>query len=218
MNKKTTTAKAIAAQAANPETGEMQEIKYFPGTPKQYRFNGQNGIFNIDGIDDIGPTLSIHPIAWRVFKDELFGRPKIDDWAEIFFVDGEGCLSCVMFTNSSVTELMDLLPRLYYAGKKLSDVVLNISCEKKVTEKMVDGKKAKVSWALAKFNFEDAPAEAVAHLTKFAQENPIFRRDTITSKVVYRTFSDTYAIATAQLISGNQTRDVEDFGEVEQAA
>lgn len=201
MIKKTTTPQAAAAQVANPESGEMLNIKYFKGSPKQYRFNGQTGRFNIDGITDQGAKLTIQPLAWRIFKDDLFGRNKMDDWAEIFFVDATGCVSGIMFNNSSVIELMDLVPRLFYAEKNLSDVVLTITCEKKSTDKGGE----KVTWYLAKFDFEEAPADAVAYLTKFAEENPIFRRDTITANPVYISVSDSYPMATAQAIAASLT-------------
>lgn len=196
MNKKTTTAQA-AFEAANPQTGEMQKIKYFEGSPKQYRFNGQNGRFTIDGITDIGTTFTLLPLAYRVFDTELFGRGRIENWAEIFFVDEEGCLSGIMFTNNAVTEIMDLLPRLYYAGYALTDVLLTVTSEKKVTEK----EKEKVSWSLAKFDFKPAPVEEVARLAEFATKFPIFRQDTITPGTVYREVSDSYAMSAARQIA-----------------
>lgn len=181
----------------NEETGEINEIKYMKGSPKQYRFNGQQGRFNIDGTQDIGTRLEIHPIAWRVFTDSLFGRGRRDEWAEIFFVDAENCVSSIMFNNSSVLELSDLLPRLFYAQKELSDVVLTITSDKKETEK--DGQKK--TWYIAKFAFEAAPEEEIRKLKEFAQANEIYRHDTINASAEYRTVSTSYPLVTALQIS-----------------
>lgn len=213
MNKKTTAAQA-AFEAANPQTGEMQQIKYFEGSPKQYRFNGQNGRFNIDGITDAGTTLTLQPVAYRVFNDDLFARGRVDNWAEIFFVDAEGCLSSIMFNNSSVTELMDLVPRLFYAGQNLTDVVLNITAEKKATEK----KGEKVTWYLAKFDFVAASAEAVAALAEFARQNPIYRKDTVTPAAEYVLASDSYAMDEVKLIAHNKDEAANETETITQAA
>jgi len=201
MSKKTAAAQA-AFEAANSQTGEMQEIKYFEGSPKQYRFN-------IDGITDMGTTLTLQPVAYRVFNDDLFARGRVDNWAEIFFVDEQGCLSSIMFNNSSVTELMDLVPRLFYAGQNLSDVVLTITSEKKATEK----KGEKVTWFLAKFDFVAAPAGTVAALAGFARQNRIFRKDTVTPGAEYLLASDFYAMGTAELIAKARADEPEAMGQ-----
>lgn len=201
MSKPTTT-----AQAASPQTGEIQQIKYFDGTLSEYRFNGQNGRFNINGITDIGVKFTFLPVAWRFFKDELFGRGRMDDWAEIFFVDAQGCLSGIMFTNSSALEIVELLPKLYYAGLSLTEVVLTVTSEKKVTDKGEE----KVSWYLAKFDFEPAPVEEVARLAEFAKNTPIFRRETITPSVIFRSASDYYPVKMARLLVGLSDEQPED--------
>lgn len=195
MSKQTTTAQQAAFEAANPQTGEIQPIKYFEGSPKQYRFNGQQGRFNVDGITDMGTSLTLQPVAYRVFNDDLFARGRADSWAEIFFVDAEGCLSSIMFNNSSVTELMDLVPRLFYAGQNLCHVVLSVTSEKKTTEKNGE----KVTWFLAKFDFVPAPPQAVAQLAEFADTHRIYRADTVTADAVYRDCSPGYALGTAQV-------------------
>jgi len=43
---------AYLVEKTDPETGEITHVpkyKYIIGAPKQYRFNGQNGQFNING-------------------------------------------------------------------------------------------------------------------------------------------------------------------------
>lgn len=188
MSKQTTT----ALQVASPQSGEMPPVLYFQGTPKQYRFDGQKGSFNIHGKQDIGKTFTFHPLAWRIFDDSLFGRERAR-WAEFFFVDEAGCLSTIMFNNSSVTELNDLVPQLGYDQKKLSDVALTITTDKKTNEKG--------SWYIAKFDYKQAPQEAIDALEAFAAAHPVYREDTITASAEYRFFSDTYAMAEARRIA-----------------
>lgn len=192
MSKQTTTAQAAALQVADPETGAMQDVMYFRGMPKQYRYDSTKGEFNLHGKKVLGKTFRFHPMAWRIFDDSLFGRDRAK-WAEFFFVDDAGCLSTIMFNNSSVTELMDLVPQLGYDRKELSDVVLTITTDKKTNEKG--------SWFIAKFDYEEAPGPAVAALEAFAAAHPIYREDTITPGAEYRFWSDTFAMTTAQQIA-----------------
>ena len=190
MNKPTTTAQ----EAASPETGEVQKIRYYEGAPRNYRFNGSTGKFNIDDEIQLGANFSFQPLAWRVFDDSLFGRNRPERWAEVYFVDEAGNLSMIMFSSSSANELMSLVPKLFYSGeKKLSDVVLTVTSEKKTNDKG--------NWHLAKFAAEDAPAEAVAMLAEFAAQHPIYRADTITPHAVYCDVSDAYAIDKAHKIA-----------------
>lgn len=59
----------------NPVTTEQRVIKYLPGRPRQYRFNGQTGRFNINGTKDIGTSLTVQPVAWHIF-DRAVGTGK----------------------------------------------------------------------------------------------------------------------------------------------
>jgi len=192
MNKQTTTAQAAALQVADPESGEMRDVLYFKGTPRQYRFDGNKGEFSLHGKKVLGNTFKFHPLAWRIFDDALFGR-ALAKWAEFFFVDEEGCLSTIMFNNSSVTELMDVVPQLGYDRKELSDVVLKIKTDRLTNDKG--------TWFVAKFDYEDAPKPAVKAVKAFAAARPIYREDTITPNAEYRFWSDTYAMNTAQAIA-----------------
>ena len=88
-------------ESIDPETGAVgNKVKYLVGNPRQYRFNGQNGRFNINGTKDLGNTLEFSPMAWRIFYANLFGRKNRDIWAEIFFIDLENCVCSVMFNNT----------------------------------------------------------------------------------------------------------------------
>ncbi|MBB5287075.1 hypothetical protein HNQ92_005237 [Rhabdobacter roseus] len=174
----------------NPETEVLSKtIKYMPGSPRQYRFNAQTGRFNINGIQDVGDRFSFQPIAWRIFEDDLFARGRIEAWAELFFVDRQGAMSSLMFNNSSVYELRRLMERLFYDDLKLSDVVLKVTSEKKVNEKVTP----KGTWYLAVFEYEAADPAQVVELTAFAQSHPIYRAETLTRAAEHSLISESYA-------------------------
>lgn len=198
MNKNSTTAQAAAEQITAPiisdilieSTGEVLEFLYQLGKPREYRFNGQSGTFNIDGTIPIGSTFSFQPVAWRFFSDALFGRARAQ-WAELFFVDTQNCLSCIMFNNSSVLELDDLVRQLHYARTKLSDVILSITTDKATNDKG--------TWHIAKFTYQKADKEKTKEFDALAANKkcPIFRADTVTDGAEYRLFSDSYALGVA---------------------
>ena len=179
----------MAYKRSNEETGEVSfSIKYLTGRPKQYRFNGQTGRFNINGTTDIGASLSIQPVAWRIFTENLFARGKNEIWAELFFVDSADALCSIMFNNSSVQELYGLIEILFYDDLSLADVVLTITSEKKAFEK----DQIKGNWHLAKFKFTPADPATVAELKEYAGTVDIFRADTITETTIYHLVSDTF--------------------------
>ena len=77
MSKTATTANDLVRlyQVANGETGEItSKYKYLPGSPKNYRFDGRTGNFNLGGVKPLGKKLSLQPIAFRFMEDSLFAR------------------------------------------------------------------------------------------------------------------------------------------------
>lgn len=184
-------AQAPSYKIINEETSELTwSINCFAtGRPKQYRFNGQTGRFNLNGSIDKGVTLTILPVAWRIFTENLFGRDKHEEWAEVFFVDETNALSSIMFNNSSVNELFNLMEPLYYDGLNLSQVVLTITSEKKTNEKV----QPKGTWYLAKFAYAPADPAVVDELRQYALAYPVYRTDTLTATAVYTVMSDTFA-------------------------
>ncbi|GAA4461871.1 hypothetical protein GCM10023189_37870 [Nibrella saemangeumensis] len=176
------------------DTGDITfTIKYLQGRPKQYRFNGQTGRFNINGTTDVGTTLTIQPLAWRIFDENLFARGRNETWAELFFVDDKGALSAIMFNNSSVNELFNLIEPLFYDDLQLSDVVLTITSEKKKNEKVQPAG----TWFLARFTYKPADPATVAELREFVTSIPVYRQDTLTSTAVYHVVADSFAVGLA---------------------
>jgi hypothetical protein len=170
------------------ESRTLPLFTYLKGRPKQYRFNGQNGKFNLNGTDEIGKTLAFIPLAWRVFEAELFGRDRRELWAEIFFVDGSNCLSAIMFNNSSANILYKLIETLFYEGKTLADVELTVTSEVRQNSKIEGGGK----YFVAQFIHQPADREKVDLFRAFCQQNPVYRQDTLSESETLSLCSESY--------------------------
>ena len=175
-------------QITDVATGEEVTVKYLAGSPKQYRFNGQTGQFNLNGdtplLDDKSkpvPSITITPIAFRFFEENLFGRGRKENWAEIFFIDNKNALSSIMFNNSSVSRLENLAQELFYEDLNLTQVSLSISPEKRENDK---GKYFVVS-----LSYEMLAPEQVEINSKFVETVPVWRQDTYTDTAVMKLFS-----------------------------
>ncbi|MGF7219067.1 hypothetical protein GGR92_005247 [Spirosoma lacussanchae] len=161
-------------QKVSELTGEVvDKFKYLEGHPRQYRFDGKAGVFNINGDQVIGKTLSFQPIAWRIFTDNILGMGT-KNWAELFFVDAKNCVSAILFHGYSVDELFRLIEPLYYEDLTLADVVLTATAEKK-TRSVDNG-----TWFMATFSYAMADPEQTKVFKQFAQETKIFRQETLT--------------------------------------
>jgi hypothetical protein len=207
MSKTTTTpavptvpVRAYLKEVADEATGEivlLPKYKYLAGAPKQYRFNGQNGQFNINGeqilLDAKGKAIdsfSFQPIAWRIFEENLFARGRKEAWAELFFVDVKDCVSAIMVNNTTLEELRKLAENLFYDDLTLADIVLTIKPEKAENEK--GGQKR--SWFIGRFSYQLADKAKVSEFKEFAEDFPLYRRDTLTDTAVYLAKSDTFRI------------------------
>lgn len=176
-----------AYEELDQETGEVKrKVKYLVGNPRQYRFNGQSGRFNINGDKDIGTSLDIVPMAWRVFKAQLFGRNRRETWAELFFIDKENCLSSLMFNNTSVQILQNTFGQVIYDGLLLDQVKLRITSERRTNEKV------KASYYIAKFFIDKAEDDLLILNKEFAADFLIYRGDTITEDEMVTLSSFTY--------------------------
>ncbi len=206
------TRRAYLVEKIHPDTGEVTWVpkyKYVTGAPKQYRFNGQNGQFNINGeqilLDSKNKPVSefsLQPIAWRIFEENLFARGRKETWAEVFFIDDRNRAAGIMFNGSTLEELRRLSEDLCYDDIQLSDIVLTVKAEKKEREK--NGEKQ--TWYIGRFSYQLAEPDKVKELREFAQDFPIYRRDTLTSTAVYLVKSDTFYLpweeSTLQLSEG----------------
>ena len=174
-----------------------QKYLYFEGRPREYRFNGQNGQFNLYGdrvlTDKSGrlpSSFSFQPIAYRIFEDCLFGRSLRELWAELFFVDEDNCVACLMFNNTSVNELYRLLEPILYERKSLCDVVLTMKPER-VQSKNDPNK----SWFISRFTYEPAKPENIAEMREFIRTHRVYRNETLTVSAQHKLVSQGYYMA-----------------------
>jgi hypothetical protein len=177
-----------AYQTVNKNTGEVKNrFKYMVGMPRQYRFNGQNGRFNMDGIKDKGIALTVVPIAWRVFTaDNLFGRDRLEKWVELFFVDADNCVSSIMFNNTSADIFQQLLGQLMYADLTILEVTLTITADRRTNTNV------NKNYFVAQFNFEKVASRTVDLYASFTADQAVYREDTITDSEVVSLSSLSY--------------------------
>lgn len=153
----------------------VSKFKYFTGKPRQYRFDAKEGKFKLnlggDNLKDIGRSLTIRPLAWRIFYDPNLFNMGAKTWAELFFINDQNAVSAVLFHGFSVQNLEGLIEPLFYDDLNLSDVVLTITAEKKSRE---DGG----TYYIANFNYDMAPPME-SDLVAFLADTPIYRAETL---------------------------------------
>jgi hypothetical protein len=179
------------------DTGEevvADMYTYLPGRPREYRFNGQNGQFNLYGerilMDDKGKPLNyfiFQPISYRFFEDTLFGRTEKEMWAELFFIDAQNCVSAIMFNNTTVAELFRLMEPMHYEKISLLDVVLTVKAEYVRSQK--DPSKA---WYIGRFSYNLAPKEVTHRYREYVNDRPVFRAETINPHADIKVMSRAY--------------------------
>ncbi|WP_080057856.1 hypothetical protein [Spirosoma aerolatum] len=169
-------------------TGEVvNKYKYLEGHPRQYRFDAKEGVFNINGTEKLGRTLTFQPIAWRIFTDNILNMGT-KNWAEIFFIDENNCVSAVLFHGYSVDNIFRLIEPLYYDDLTLADVVVTAVAEKKEYTKS----QPKGVYYIATFSYKNGDPEKTAELKQFAQDVKIFRQETLTDIANIKTAMNYY--------------------------
>ena len=191
MKKKTDIKKSIqfikSYEVLDTITGSVSsKVKYLVGNPKQYRFNGQTGRFNINGEKDLGSTFALVPMAWRIFHASLFGRGKKEQWAELFFLDEFNCVCSIMLNNTSAQILQNTFGQIIYEGLLLEDVKLKITSDRRTNERV------KGTYYIAQFTYEKADEQTLLINKEYAADFQIFRRDTITEGEEVTLASQTY--------------------------
>ena len=73
-------------------TLDLKTVKYFPGKPRNYKFNAKEGVFFDDKEEKLGKSgasLKVVPLSYRTFFAEIF---KMDrrEWLELFFLNAAG--------------------------------------------------------------------------------------------------------------------------------
>lgn len=166
---------AVAAADDHDQQMVVRRYKYLEGHPRQYRFDAKEGVFNINGAEKLGRTLTFQPIAWRIFTDNILNMGT-KNWAELFFIDEKNCVSAILFHGYSVDNIFRLIEPLYYDDLTLADVVITAVAEKKENNKI----QPKGVYYIANFSYTLADPARSAELKAFAQDVKIFRQETLT--------------------------------------
>lgn len=167
--------------------GVARRYKYLEGHPRQYRFDAKEGVFNINGTEKLGRTLTFQPIAWRIFTDNILNMGT-KNWAEIFFIDDKNCVSAVLFHGYSVDNIFRLIEPLYYDDLTLADVVITAVAEKKENTKI----QPKGVYYIATFSYKMGNVEQTNELKQFADSVKIFRQETLTDIANIKTAMNYY--------------------------
>jgi hypothetical protein len=206
MSAQPTTANSFlkSYQAVNEHGEVYSKIKYINGRPIQYRFNGQTGGFNKDqeykegeivtkGRVEVGESLTIQPIGFRMFKDFLFARKddvtkdlRAEDWAEIFFVNMDKKVCSLMFNNSSYRALDAVMTSLAYNDKSITDVVLNITSK--------EATNIKGNYSVANFKVTPATPESIKIYSEFCSDHTVYQASTIQKTAVISLASKNYPL------------------------
>lgn len=171
------------------QPGTARRYKYLEGHPRQYRFDAKEGVFNINGSEKLGRTLTFQPIAWRIFTDNILNMGT-KNWAELFFIDEKDCVSAVLFHGYSVDNIFRLIEPLYYDDQTLADVVITAVAEKKENNKI----QPKGVYYIANFSYKLGDPAKTAELKQFAQGGgvKIFRQETLTDIANIKTAMNYY--------------------------
>ncbi len=169
-------------QTVDESTGDyVDAFRYLPGHPRQYRFDGKAGCFNINGNTVIGKSFTFQPIAWRIFTDDILGMGR-KTWAELFFIDDKNCVSAILFHGYSVDNLFRQIEPLFYDGLTLADVVLTVTADKKQSKVENGG-----TYYMAQFDYKPADKIATAMYKAFTTDREIYRAETLTDRAQIKT-------------------------------
>jgi hypothetical protein len=160
---------------------EASRFKYLPGHPRQIRADLKAGVFNLNGQEVLGKTLTFIPVALRIFSDNILSMGR-KVWAELFFIDKSGAVCAVLFHGYSVENLQKLNASLFYDDLKLTDVELTVTPVKKQTEK--EGKPA--TYFIAEFSYKPADPAEVQARQEFAEDFDLYREETLTGMAEVR--------------------------------
>ena len=165
----------VTVDEATGEVTETSRFKYLPGHPRQIRADLKAGVFNLNGQEVLGKTLTFIPVALRVFSDNILNMGR-KVWAELFFIDKTGAVCAVLFHGYSVENLQKLNASLFYDDLNLTEVALTVTPIKKQTEK--DGKPA--TYFIAEFSYTAADPAEVQARQEFAEDFDLYREETLT--------------------------------------
>ena len=166
------------------ETGQVK-LKYLSGYPRQIRFDASRGFFNIKGITPItkkGEALTIQPIAYRIFKDNILGM-GVKTWAEFFFINNGNQLCVLMLHGYSVQNLMRHADEMFYDDVNFNQVSLTIQPVEK-TSRQQDEKGGYPKYYMCDFTYKKLDNKVLDTLTAAKKGLQIWREETLTGDAI----------------------------------
>ena len=161
-------------------TGEVFQIRYLPGYPRQIRFDASKGNFKLNGETTLtkkGDEFSFIPIAYRIFTDNILGMGN-KRWAEFFFLNESRQLCAVMFHGYSVENFIRLATgAMFYDDVTPCDVLLTVKPVERVSKNPeANGNK----YYMAEFGYNKVKPEELATLQTAVSGLQIWREETTT--------------------------------------
>lgn len=159
---------------------ELIKLNYITGNPRQFRFDASRGVFNINGTKSVtekeGKPLSIIPVAYRLFYDEILGI-KPNQWLELFFINEEKALCAILFHGFSVEEFKRSLVMAHYEYLVPCNSIITITPIKKTSTKPnAEGKNN--TYFIASFEFSEADKTYLDYADQLTKGVSIYREET----------------------------------------
>ena len=152
---------------------KLEKVRYIKGHPRQYRAKAKEGMFSLEGRENVGTTASIHVIAFRTFEGTLFNKHNV--WAELFFIDEQNNVSCLLFNSYSAKRFQDYQRDLFYQQLSIEQLITEISWEAK-SSVLNDG--TPVSYHIAKFTpGKELEPEVGVQLKQFTTNKQMIYRE-----------------------------------------
>jgi len=168
--------------------GEVKEIKYLTGEPRNYRLDLSKGYLNLNGIIAITKPkqeFQVIPIAIRTIKADLF-KQGLKKWCEFYFLNEESHVCCFMFHEYSLDNFRQQFKELYYDDIAPTDAKWTISFVEKTTADTEKNKYfiADFAYQMLKPDEIAIQAELVSQIKK--QNTYIFRASTAEHLSTYK--------------------------------
>lgn len=138
----------------------ISDAIYMVGTPRNYRFDGQSGIFYSPNKEEsFGDKIKMRPFSVRCFiaEEGFMGEETYADrpFVQLFFLNKKGHVCSILVHSASARSFKKMSVDMFYGGVELSDVVLVLES---VKESSSDGK---FNYYSCKFSFEELDVKTV---------------------------------------------------------
>ncbi|WP_212768260.1 hypothetical protein [Larkinella sp. C7] len=177
-------------------------VKHLDGHPRTYRFDAKEGTFDVESaiVQSKMTELTFQPMAWRIFYDDILNMGH-KNWAELFFIDKQACVSSILFHGFSVDNIYRLIEPLFYDDLLLSDIVVTVTAERRENTRITP----KGVYYIAKFTYKLADTKKTQQLQRYAKTYNIYRQETVTDVAQVKTSFNFYNPLLNSTSSGTHT-------------